>query len=110
MLNTDLREKERARLREYRENNRDRVAATTRKYYYKNHENIKKKGRERASRFFQEHPEIKRAINLKHSKTISATRIRLKGMLGYDPPEDFVKSWHTNLEIKRIIKQQKQNQ
>lgn len=51
-----------------------------------------------------------KAKRREYDNSESGTKEYLKKRLGTDPPEELIKAVHTNRQIKRFIREQKQNQ
>jgi len=51
-----------------------------------------------------------KAYRRKYEKSEARTRSSLRNRLGINPPEELVKAVHANREIKRFIREKKQNQ
>jgi hypothetical protein len=95
--------------------NSERGKATQRKYKISERGKAKRREYDNSERGKAIHRKYKisergKAKRREYDNSESGTKEYLKKRLGTDPPEELIKAVHTNRQIKRFIKQQKQNQ
>lgn len=102
--------------RRYYEANREKINEQRRKLYKANVENgIKRsrdveKDRERSREYVKKNKDKESERKKQWYKTKAGARYSLKQKLGLEPPDQLVDAVHIQRSIKRIIREQKQNQ